>query len=94
MTELEKLRNEINAIDEQMAQLFERRMQTSGSIAAYKREHGLSVRDRAREQQLIDHNRSYIEDAEIETFYIRFLEVLMDLSRQYQARQMSRKKTD
>ena len=39
MNELERSRKEINAIDEQMARLFEKRMNECAKIAGYKKEH-------------------------------------------------------
>ena len=56
MNELEQSRKEINEIDSQMARLFERRMNICANIARYKKEHGLSVREPAREEDLINKN--------------------------------------
>ena len=79
MNELEQSRKEINDIDEQMAHLFERRMNVCARIAGYKKEHGLSVRDPAREEDLINKNKSLIEDAELEPYYVRFLRNNIDV---------------
>ena len=58
MNELEQSRKEINEIDSQMARLFERRMNICANIARYKKEHGLSVRDPAREEDLINKTKN------------------------------------
>ena len=50
MSILDEAREKINAIDEQMAQLFEQRMQTVEDVIRYKREHQMPVLDSAREQ--------------------------------------------
>lgn len=88
MNELQEARNEISAVDEEMARLFERRMRAAAVIADYKRRNGLSVKDPAREQELIKRNRSYIESEEIESYYVQFLRRTIDLSCEYQARLM------
>lgn len=86
MNELELSRKEISRIDAEMARLFEERMHTCESIAAYKKEHGLSVRDSARETELIDRSRALIEDKELEGYYVRFLRGTIDLSCKYQTK--------
>ena len=43
MNELELSRKEISRIDAEMAKLFEERMHQCENVAAYKKEHGLSV---------------------------------------------------
>lgn len=56
MEDLNQLRAEIDQIDDQMAELFCRRMRTVGKVALYKKEHGLPVLDAQREQSLTDKN--------------------------------------
>lgn len=84
MNELETAREEINRIDEAMAKLFEKRMKVCAGIATYKKERGLPVRDETREAALIERNRQYIEDAEIEAYYVPFLKNTIALSCAYQ----------
>lgn len=48
------LRAMIDALDRDMLQLVARRMALVGEIAQYKREHGLRIRDAAREHELLD----------------------------------------
>ncbi|MCF0120469.1 MAG: chorismate mutase [Oscillospiraceae bacterium] len=86
MTDLENSRNEINRIDAEMARLFEARMNVCRDIAAYKKERGLSVRDTAREADLIEKNRQLIGSAELEPYYVQFLRRMIDLSCDYQSR--------
>ena len=54
MSELDKIRENINSIDEQMAQLFQERMEMSRQVAAFKKDRGLSIRDAERERELRD----------------------------------------
>ena len=88
MNELENARKEINAIDEQMAKLFEARMKVCARVAAYKQAHGLSIRDRERENELINKNRAFIEDADINPYYTKFIRATIDLSCAYQLKLM------
>ena len=86
MNELEQARAQINELDAEMAQLFERRMKACGVIAAYKKEHGLSIRDAAREAALIERSRKHVSDKLIEEYYVQFLRNTMDVSCRYQSR--------
>ncbi len=86
MNDLELSRKTISRVDAEMARLFEERMHACEKIAGYKREHGLSVRDPAREAELISRSRSMIESPEIEEYYVRFLKNTIELSCRYQTR--------
>lgn len=86
MNGLEKARKTINEVDIQMAELFEKRMEAARIIAAYKKEHGLSILDKEREKEIVKNNTAYIKDSEIAEYYVSFLEDLMSLSRSYQSR--------
>ena len=89
MDQLGEARVRINEIDEQMARLFEDRMQAAKAVASYKKEHGLPIYDAAREQTLIERNKAFIRDGEISAYYTRFLGGVMALSKQYQERLIS-----
>lgn len=83
MDELEALRAEITAIDDEMAALFVRRMTVSSGIAAYKEAHGLPVYDPVREKENLDRAKERVP-AELQELYRAFLQENMDLSKQYQ----------
>ena len=89
MDKLNEARVKINEIDKEMACLFEQRMQAAKVIAEYKREHGLPIFDAAREQALVSRNKDYIKDYEIGSYYVRFLDDVMAVSKQYQERVIS-----
>ncbi len=89
MKELESIRAQIEETDKQIAELFEKRMNFSKDVALYKKEHGLSVKDAQREKSLIDKNRSYIKNPEIEEYYVGFQKRIMELSCDYQERLIS-----
>ena len=52
MTELEKLREEIDLIDEKIALLFEKRMEAAEKIGEYKKQNRLPVTDPDREREV------------------------------------------
>lgn len=84
MDKLDEARRQIDEIDREMAELFSRRMQAAKTIAEYKKEHALPVYDAAREQSLMQKNASYIKDYSIRSYYIRFLQEELAVSKQYQ----------
>ncbi len=86
MSELDQIRANINSIDEQMAQLFQKRMELSAQVAAYKKSRGLSIRDAARERELIERNSRNLADPDIGPYYVQFLRSVIDLSCAYQGR--------
>ena len=53
MNELEQKRNEIDAIDKEMAKLFEERMKVCDYIAEYKKTNMLPVFDKDREEKIL-----------------------------------------
>ena len=89
MNDLELARKEITRIDGEMARLFEARMEAAETIAHYKKEHGLSIRDYARESELIKRNRQHIRRSDIESYYVQFLRDVIDHSCAFQSRIMN-----
>lgn len=86
MTELEQARVIINATDEEMARLFQQRMDAVRMVANHKKEHGLPVDDFAREEQLIRRNAAFIADEEYRSYYVEFLRNTIDVSKKFQHR--------
>lgn len=89
MNKLEQARQEINEIDREMARLFEKRMQCSAVVADYKRQNGLSIRDKAREEELIARNLQGLQEPALGQFYVPFLQKTIDLSCRYQEKLLS-----
>ena len=85
MSDLKDIRNKINEIDQEMAKLFEERMQASEEVAEYKKEHALPIFDSSRENEVINRNVEYIKDEKIKEYYVNFLKNTMDISKQYQS---------
>ena len=83
MKDISVLREEINAIDSQMVELFKKRMAVAASVAEYKKANSLPVLDAARERALL----ARISDMAGEEFegYARTLyHTMLDVSRAYQ----------
>lgn len=80
MGNLDQYREEINRIDNELAKLFEERMHVSKAIGEYKKEHGLPVKDTARENAVIGMSKKRIEDGEIEPYYVDFQKSVMNIS--------------
>jgi len=83
---LQKARETIGGVDREMAGLFVKRMEAARQIAAYKQERGLPIRDAAQERAVIERNLAFIGADELRSFYVRFIQDVMDISRQYQRR--------
>lgn len=83
MDELKKWRDEIDRVDREMASLFEKRMAAVRAIAAYKKEHGLPVEDRSREEEILRREVPLVSP-ELRPYFARFLRETMELSKDYQ----------
>ena len=84
MDELQKAREQINEIDEQMAELFQKRMQAVESVIAFKKQHGMPVLDASREEEVIAKNTAKLKDETYKEFYHMFIRDVMRISRSYQ----------
>lgn len=84
--QLEEIRNRIGDIDTEMAELFVKRMDAVREVAAYKGARGLAIEDTEREQALIAAKSSTIENEQIRSLYVSFLQNTMDLSKHFQYR--------
>ena len=82
--ELHEIREEIRQIDEEMAELFVRRMEAVRKVAAYKNQRGLPVLDREQEARVIQGRSALIKDPELRPFYIEFLKDVMKVSKHWQ----------
>ena len=86
MDKLQIARQSINSIDKEMAKLFCKRMEAVRLVAEHKQEHGLPVYDGGREAEVIKNNSLLVEDDELRSFYINYLQSMMDISKSYQHR--------
>lgn len=84
MDTLQKARKDIERIDREMAKLFAERMQAAAEVAAYKKEHGLPIEDKAREATLIAQNSTLVPDA-YRPYYNSFFAGMLTESKRYQS---------
>jgi len=83
---LDEARKIINEVDAEMAELFVKRMRCAETIFKYKKEHGLPILDKKREEAVIEKNASLIDDDVLKQYYIDYIKNMMQISRSYQYR--------
>lgn len=84
MTKLEESRREINAVDEELVKLFERRMKAVEGVIQYKMENNLPVFDSAREKDNIARSSARLEHPELKPYFEKWYQYTMDVSKEYQ----------
>ena len=87
---LTKLREEINEIDEEIVELFKKRMDIASRVAAYKKEHKLPILDEARESALLE-RVSLLAGDELGKYATELYSAMLSVSRAYQAEKLSEK---
>ena len=90
MDALDKARAEIDAVDAQLAALFERRMAAVLAVAEYKKAHGLPIFDAAREAVVLDKAAARIQEPALRPYYRDHVQNLMDVAKQYEAAVLGR----
>lgn len=83
MKDLNKLRDEINSLDQKMKKLFLRRMDIVKDIYSYKKEHDLPIYDKAREEEMIK-NLLLDVDESLKDYYLKFIKLILATSKDYQ----------
>lgn len=83
---LDEARKIINEVDSQMAELFVKRMRAAELVYEHKKEYGLPILDKERENVVIKNNSALIEDDTLREYYIDYLKNVMAVSRAYQYR--------
>ncbi len=86
MDALHQARQIIDEVDRQMAELFAKRMEAVKTVGEYKQKNGLPILNEQREQEVIEKNANRISDPLLRSYYVRFLENNMAVSRAYQFR--------
>ena len=85
---LEKQRAEIDAIDREIVELFERRMQVVVDVARIKKVNGIAILDASRGKEVIAKVQSYLKDATLKEELAEAYETLMKVSKDYQQKQI------
>ena len=81
MDQLQKYRNEIDNIDKQITELFEKRMDISKEIAICKKEQEIGILNAKREEKKKKKNISYLKNKEYRFVLEGFFRNLMNLSK-------------
>jgi len=82
MSDIHEIRDQINGINEQMLELFLKRMELSKQVALTKREQGLPLLDRSREREVLASMTAKAED--MEAYVYQFFTTLFELSKAHQ----------
>ncbi|MBQ7109485.1 MAG: chorismate mutase [Clostridia bacterium] len=81
--ELEELRKDIDTIDDEILELFLKRMEKASRVADYKRENNLSTLQKGREREILKKVAEKSGD-EMADYSRMLFQTLMDLSKSYQ----------
>lgn len=82
---LSECRNEIDKIDKELVELFEKRMNVAINVAKYKIENNIPIFNGAREAEVIEKNVNRLNNKEYSRLTEKFFTYLMELSRSLQA---------
>ncbi len=80
--DLKKCREEINKIDDQMKELFLKRMEVVSEVAKYKIENNMPIFDASREASMKE--RLSENTGAMKEYYLAFLEEMLVQSKNYQ----------
>lgn len=89
--ELEVLRQSVRKIDKDLAALFEKRLALSQSIAQYKLKANKPIYDASREEKNIRELSELLEDVSRRPDFVRWYQMLMDISKKVQQEFIRRK---
>ena len=90
MKELSQCRAEIDAIDAQIVALFEKRMQVSRDVAAYKHAHQMNILDTSREQLVLQSRAAMAKEEALRPAVTDLYRTLMALSREEQRKYLDK----
>lgn len=88
---MEKLRQEIDKIDDAMRALFEERMDCVQAVVAYKVANQIGVRDRQREEAMIEKNLKKLNNPDYCEMYEYFLREIIRTSVEFQEEWLEQK---
>lgn len=84
MNQLEQARKTIDSIDQEIAGLYEKRMDAVEQVLNYKKENNLPILDTSREEIVIENGVNRIKNEKYKRPYKEFLKGMMKNSRAYQ----------
>ncbi|WP_423190432.1 chorismate mutase [Alkalibacterium sp. f15] len=90
MNELESYRQEIDAVDQELTRLFEKRLETVLKVGEYKKKHQLPVLDADREKKVIEKNIARLRNTDFQEEVTMFYKAIMNITKQTQERFMEK----
>ncbi|MCI9412121.1 MAG: prephenate dehydratase [Eubacterium sp.] len=84
MLDLKEARKNIDAIDKQIVELFEKRMLEANAVAEYKRKTGKAVYDKEREEEKLEHLGQLSSNEFNKKAITELFSQIMSISRKYQ----------
>ena len=84
MSRLDEDRKQIDVIDRQIAELFEKRFEVVRDVIEYKIENRLPILNSGREAEITKKNTALIKDEDIREYFKVWYEELFLLSKEYQ----------
>lgn len=78
--DLNKIRSDIDCIDEEIARLFEERMEIVNKVAEYKKEYNLPVRDKLREAEVLDNCKKNVQNPVYADGLRKMMAQIMDIA--------------
>ena len=85
MKDLETCRKEIDELDQQIIELFEKRMSVGKDVVTYKLANNLEIFQSDREKQVIEKNVRRVSQDILKPYVKTFIQDMMNLSKSYQA---------
>lgn len=84
-TKLEEAREIINEVDNEMINLFIKRMAAVSMVAEYKLENNIDVLDSIREDAIKEKNLDLLANKVLEQYYLTFFDGVLTASKNYQS---------
>lgn len=84
MNTLEEARKEIDAVDQELVQLFERRFLAVKDVIAWKIENGKEILDTSREEAIVAKNKSRLAHPELTAYFEEWYRNMLAVSRKFQ----------
>ena len=89
--DLNSIRKEIDIIDKELANLFEKRMDIVLKVAEYKKQNNLPVKDKEREEKILKKCETLVKNKEYAEGLKKILRNIMDFSCNIQEKELSKK---
>lgn len=82
--DIDDLRNQIDKIDANLVSLFENRMEIVLKVAEYKKNNGVAILNKAREEAVIKKNLEIVKNKDLYSEVEEFFKSVMEISRGFQ----------